>query len=253
LVYGCYYSTLDQPVSYNLNEEVTNIKNMISEKLNSEFKSEHIQLLIEDKAKEHTKNRVENYISLKVNETITPFSSEIKKIIADANDQFNKFKEIIDLDDRARFGSRKAYNSLCKLENDNSTYEDIVDRRIVVINRNLSIYQHLPLMPGRLTYNQDGKDIDAEMMSTKELFDGLEDVKISDEIRNQVMSYIVRKPKIEVYTEALRVLKNSDSLFASAATCGILYKLLGEKAEFLDFDMWTKICEQEISTNSTIK
>jgi len=63
-------------------------------------------------------------------------------------------------------------------------------------------------------------------------------------VRN--VRHIASKPKNEVCEEAIRVFESSDSLMGLAATCGILSKILGPKADFLDFDEWAQECKFEI-------
>lgn len=231
-----------------LEGEVKNIQGQVSQRLNDEFKSERIQGLIENKAKEYTEGRVEQYISDQVDKTITPFSEEIRNLVSEANTQLDNLREIIELDDAARFGSRNAYQKLHSLALGNSAFSAMAKRRIIVLNRDLSIYRHPPSFYQGLTFKKGGNTVSAEKLSTKELFESIEDTMISDKIRHTLMVYIIKKPRNEICIEALRILRSSDSLPASAATCGILSMILGEKAQFLEYDKWIHICENEIGS-----
>lgn len=231
-----------------LETEIENIQGQVSQRLNDEFKSERIQGLIENKAKEYTEGRAEQYISDQVDKTITPFSEEIRNLVREANTQLDNLREIIELDDDARFGSRNAYQKLHSLALGNSAFSTMAKRRIIVLSRDISIYRHPPGFYEGLTFKKGETTISAKELSTKELFESIEDTMISDKIRHTLMVYIIQKPKNEIYIEALRILRSSDSLPASAATCGILSKILGEKAQFLEYDKWIHICENEIGS-----
>lgn len=231
-----------------LENEVKKIEGQVSERLNKEFQSKRIQGLIEDKAKEYTEGRVELYISDKVAKTITPFSDEIRDLVKEGNAHLDNLREIIELNDAASFGSKNAYQKLQFLALGNSTFSTMAKRRIIVLNRSLSIYRNLPSFYSPLSLKKGEKEISAEKFSTNELFENLEDARLSDKIRHTLMVYIIKKPKDEICVEALRILKSSDSLPATAATVGILSNIFVQKTQFLEYSKWIKFCEDEIGS-----
>lgn len=239
---------LNKKTSDILTTEVNRINQQISDRLDQEFESERIKSLIEEKAKYYTENRAETLISGKVDSTFKQFENEIKTIVANANTQLEGLREIIELDDAAKFGSLISYKKLSKLASSKKKYSQMAFRRIVVINRDLDIYRQPPSMYQGLALEKNGKSTSAEELSTAELFKELEDPRLPNNIRHTLMVYIINKPEKEICTEAVKLLKNSDSLPASAATCGILDSKFKSKAQFLDFVAWKKFCENYINS-----
>jgi len=185
-----------------LEGEVKNVQEQVSRRLDEEFESVRIQGLIEQKAKKYTEGRVERHILAKVDNAITPFSREIRQVVSEANSELESLRTIIELEDAAHFGSRDAYQKLLKLAYGKSAFATMAKRRIIVLNRDLSIYRQPPSMYQGLSIKREGKNIPAGDLTTKELFDHLENPTLSDELRHTFMVYIIAKPKQEVFSQA---------------------------------------------------
>jgi hypothetical protein len=156
---------------------------------------------------------------------------------------------MIELEDAARFGSRKAYSRLVQLSANSDSLSTMAKRRVLNIQRELLILRSVPeaYMGLRIT-RPNGVKQNADDLFTSELFLWLESPYMSKEHLPAMMAHIAKKPKNEILLNAKRILQSSDSLPASAATCGILAEVLeGEKAEFMAFQDWLKVCEEELN------
>lgn len=232
-------------------QAVVIVSDKISKRLDKEFSSEGIRILIEEKAKEFTEKKAQRYILEKVNEKITPFVDEIENRMQETSEkieELDKFLELSRLEIGARYGSLGDYKRLLKIASEKSYFQEMAQIRITIILKDVSIYKQPPsLYQGLIYTKQDGTEIPADSLTTKQLFESLEDPSLADIKRHTLMAHIVRKPKKEILTEALRILTSSNSLPAVTATCGILIEILGKKASFMDFELWTKICKEELS------
>ncbi len=235
-------------VSNALDEQVQLVRDDVRKKLDEEFEDAKIQGLIEETAQDYTEGRVEHYISEKVEERISPFSREMKQLVIDYETDLIQLKKLTELEQKARFGSRDAYNELCEYEAEtpDTDLRTTASICIDILQRELSIYRHMPSGIFGSDLMQDGKDISPQSRTTKELFDILEAPNIRDATRHALMHHIAKRPKDEVIPEALKILRDSDSLPACAATCGILSSMLGEKAGFMEFGEWIKVCEEQL-------
>jgi hypothetical protein len=150
------------------------------------------------------------------------------------------------LEDVARLGSRKAFSKLKEIAVRRDSFGTMAKRRVALLEKELLIFRSVPGFYSGLTITQDGKKQSVDELPTSELFLHLEGPSIAKEHIPAMMAHIAKKPKNEVYLYAKRILESSDSLPACAATCGILSKMVGEKAPFLAFDDWSKVCQQEL-------
>ncbi|NQS88205.1 hypothetical protein HQ584_00190 [Patescibacteria group bacterium] len=94
-------------------------------------------------------------------------------------------------------------------------------------------------------------EIPFEKLSLDEIVRRMHNPTRPDSYRHTYMVYIEDKPKKEIYQAALTMFHTSDSLPTCAAFCGILSEISEQKAGFLDFDGWTKICEEELRKYSS--
>ncbi len=174
-------------------------------------------------------------------------SAETAKTLAEnAQTQFDQLRSIIELEDAARFGSRRACLTLKKTGTSSGPFGTMANRRISAIERDLLSYHSVPSVLFGLAITRDGKKTDADNLSTAELFMYLESPNMAKEQIPAMMGHIAKKPRHEVCREARSLLERSDSLVACAATCGVLRKVLGDCAPFLAFDEWLVLCEKEL-------
>jgi hypothetical protein len=150
------------------------------------------------------------------------------------------------LEDAARYGSLTAFVNLRQMASQEDQIGIMAKRRIAAIIRDLSIYRSVPGLREKLAITKDGETVNIDELPTSKLFVLLENPTIPKEYIRSLMADIIQRPKQEICKEAKRIFETSDSLTACAATCGILSNVLGNKAEFLAFSDWAKICDAEL-------
>jgi hypothetical protein len=233
--------------------DVNTFQRQVNNRIDEEFKTEKMQSLIEDKAREYTEKAAQQYIANEVNEMITPVKNEMKQAIDDANEKVGnlaKLYHVLLIADIAKSGSKKAYLELERFAAKENTEEGVVaQNNLKEIKRNLEQYRHtnkniFTQMP--LVFKQQGKEVSIGNEPVTVLVNSLIISNFSDEYRQILMRYIAKKPKEEIFREALRVFE-SDSLPACAIFCGILSEISEEKADFLDFNAWTEICKKQVN------
>ncbi len=237
-------------IKSRINLEVDILQRQVKSRIDEEFKKEKIQSLIEQKAKEHTEKAAQQYITEQINAVITPFKTEIQNTRAEANLELQRLKDLFtvyDTADQAMAGSKNAYIKLKSLTADKETDIRIAARaRLVEIDRYLDIYRDAPKLFSPLSATRHGVRTSFDKITLDEIVTMmLGQPSLRDAYRHTCMVYIQKKAKKEVFEAALRVFA-SDSLPTCAAFCGVLSKVSDKKAEFLDFDGWTKICQKQL-------
>lgn len=230
------------------------MEKLLIERISKEFEQPRIKATVQEVAA----NEAKRLLQEQINPEVDKFKKETEASVIETNNlitstqaKLNDLTTLIELEDAARFGSRKAYSRLLQLAASSDYLSDMAKRRALIITRELLVLRSVPGVYMTLSMTTpDGKIQDANKFSTSELFLWLESPNTPKEHIPSLMAHIANKPKKEVCLEAKRILQSSDSLPGSAATCGILYKVLGDKAPFLDFEGWLKVCEEEISKNN---
>ena len=110
----------------------------------------------------------------------------------------------------------------------------------------ISEKREIPAARTGLKYEEDGREIPMNSLTASQLFELLARPSSSVLMRQSLMSYIIARPRQDMLHACIITLEESDSLPAAAAACGILQRLLGKRAEFLDFGAWRKACQSEI-------
>jgi hypothetical protein len=232
--------------------DVNTFQRQVNNRIDEEFKTEKMQSLIKDTAREYTEKAAQQYIATEVNGVITPFKKEIQNTINDANAQIQKLNSlyhVLDIASHAKSGSKNAFAELVRYEAKEGTEESIIARdNLTEIMAELKQYRRL--VP-QSSFNR--KDIYRDVNDSKKVciqddpIDTLVHSIPTDtyEERLILMEYISKKPKEEIFKTALTVF-GSDSLPACAIFCGILSGISEEKADFLDLNAWTKICKKQV-------
>lgn len=221
---------------------------LIQKQIAEEFEKPEIKEIISNTSVSIAEQQIDEAIAPnieKAEQDIQSILERTQKLARETQEQLDLVERIILLEDAARFGSRKAYVSLRNIASTQGAFAEMAKRRTAVIENSLLSYRYVQPRQFGLTILQNNERIDLNSLSTTELFEGLLSPSLPKEHIPAIMSYIVEKPKSEICRSAGELLKQSDSLVACAATCGILIRVLGEKAPFLDFEKWLKICENE--------
>ncbi|MGD2093516.1 MAG: hypothetical protein PVH77_00750 [Phycisphaerales bacterium] len=224
-------------------------EDFIKDRIRKEFKDPRIRETVSNVASENAEYLMREEIAPEVEkfkEEMQDALEQSMKLSQNAKEQFDQLKSIIELEDAARFGSRKAYLSLKNIASVQSPFAAMAKRRVYTIERELLSYSSVPGVRFNLSISRKDEKIEADKLSTFELFQHLQSPNFPQNHIPSMMSHISDKPKNEICESAKDILEHSDSLTACAATCGILRKILGDKAPFLAFEQWAKICEEEL-------
>lgn len=233
-----------------IGSSISDLEQRVNKRVDEEFKKENITTLIEEKAKEYTERVAEKFIAAEINEIITPFKEEMRLALEEANAQVQRLNDLFIVSfvaDKAKNGSKNAYMDLKNFAAKGRTEVGIVARnKLTEIEKYLDMYRSPPSMYRSLVIKTDSGDVAPDKVSLHVLVDMmLKQTDMPDDHRYRLMAYIVSRPKEEIFREALIVFE-SDSLPTCAAFCGILSRISDEKANFLDFDAWTKICQKQV-------
>ncbi len=239
------YQWANAKIAKTLDDEVEKARTAVSQRLDQEFETKRIRTLIEDKARQYTETRAREFIAEKVERTITPLTDSLKIAIEQASTEVQHLRYFVSVEGQARFGSFAAYQELLKIAAGHTANAEIAKRQVVLIERDMTLYKTPPGFFEFLVKRQEGKEIPIDKVPTAELFKEMEDPLMTDRIRHTLMAYIVARPKQEIASEASKLLTASDSLPAVAATCGILAKVFGDKARFLDRRGWLEVLQRE--------
>jgi len=229
------------------------VQKQISDRLDQQFQTEMIRILVEDKAKEYTEREAQKYISQRVNETITPIQEQMESAIATANLELQNINNLLLINaiaDSAQYGPRKAYVNLKNIAAQQTDLSTVAKSKLIQIQQRLEYYRRVPSFAQSIVAITDTGEVFVHKFSLKEIISTMEDPTLSHEARLMCMFYVKARPKEQVFQKALTVLKSSNSLFTCAAFCGILSEISDDKAEFLDFKGWCEICQKELKTFS---
>jgi hypothetical protein len=223
----------------SISSEVGKVQQQVNNRIDEEFKTEKIQSLIENKAREYTETTAKPYIATEVNGVMTPFKNKMQHTI-----------DVFYIASHAKSGSKSAFLDLKQYAAKEGTEEAIIARdNLIEIIRDLMRYRsvmhqsHITRMDIYRDVN-DGNRVCIQDDSIDKLSNEL--VVSTDNERQVLMEYISKKPKEEIFKTALKVFE-SDSLPACAIFCGILFEITEEKVDFLDFDKWTEICKKQVN------
>lgn len=225
------------------------LQNLLVDRIAHEFEQPKIREIVHDVAAKSAKNILEHEIQPEVVKFKKEIGSDLKTIqgmVNSAQTQLSDLTTLIEVEDAARYGSRAAFSQLIQLGTRSNSFGAMAQRRISMIYRDLSIYKSVPGAYFGLSFTVNGKKVGAKEVSTHDLFLHLESPHTPKEHIPSLMAHISDKPKKEVCKEAIRIFESSDSLVGSAATCGILAKILGPKGNYLAFDEWLEVCKVEV-------
>lgn len=226
---------------------------LLVKRIAHEFEQPKISQTVQDVAAKNAKEILDNEIQPEVVKFKTEIGSDLKIIQAlvnSAQTQLSDLTTLIEVEDASRYGSRAAFSQLIQLGSRNDSFGVMAQRRISMIYRDLSMYRSVPDVYFGLSFTVNGKKLEANELSTHDLFLYLESPHTPKEHIPSLMAHISNKPKKEVCKEGIRIFESSDSLVGSAATCGILAKILGPKGEYLAFDDWLKACKSEVQQSN---
>lgn len=226
------------------------MEDMLVERISDEFKQPRIHTTIKEVAEGKAKELMLDEIKPEVTKLKNEIQASIKDVkisVKETISQLNDLVELTNADASARYGSRKSYNRLKEFSLRHDSLGSMAMRNVSIIERDLLIFRTVPKMGRGLTYTKDGETTSVDKLSTSHLFVLLESRLISSEERSYLMRYIKSRPKKEILTHAKSILEGSDSLPACAAICGILKEILGDRADFLEFEQWSKVCAQELA------
>ena len=233
-------------VKDRLNQEIDIVERQVKSQIDEEFGTEKIQKLVEETAKKFTEEKVKNF----VNEAIHPLQEEMQNNVDSANFEVQKLKDLFSVyvaADQAMAGSKNAYIKVKSFAAEGKPDIGIAAKaRLVEIERYLDMYREAPSFYSGLSVTKNGVKTSLDEISLDEIVNlMLEKPTLGDDYRRTCMAHIKKKPKKEIFEKALIVFA-SDSLPTCAAFCGVLSDISDEKARFLDFDGWTKICQEQL-------
>lgn len=225
-------------------------------------------VIVEEKTISYIKSQVDSSITpirLKLSEDLAKYEKEIEYLKKALNDskleydelmktvnlsknKINNLIEVYTLADEAEMGLRSAYITLQKLKQDKS-FQKIVSWRLNKIFIVLSkYYRQVPTnYEGMIYVDENGRETNVEDFSLDEMVRHMHNGLMPHSDRRDYMVYVIKKPHREIYKEALEVFKKSQSMYVCAAFCGVLSEVSEKKADFLDFDGWIEICEEELN------
>lgn len=232
-------------------DAISSIEKLLIEQVSKEFEQPRIKATVEKVAANEGKRLLQEQIKPEVAQLKIEMEASIAettKLIQSAQAKLNDWTTLLETEDSARCGSRKAFLKILEFGERSDSLGKMAKPRAEILIKDLLIYRSVqPSLATLERITTDGKKEGADKLSTSELFNELEHPGLPKEQIMPMMNHIGKKPKKEILYNAKRILQSSDSLVACVATCGILNKMLGNRAFFIDFDSWLKICEEELS------
>lgn len=225
------------------------IQEQIMNRIDKEFETPRIQALIDSAAIEFIENKADTFYQERVEQTIGSFRIEMDTVLEKGRLKTQKLSELFDIyiiADEAEAGSKNAYLDLSRYETDTTINGKIAYLKLVSIIRELRIYKQIPTAYQQLYFVEFDNEISFDVLSLDEIVERMENPTMSHETRSYCMPYIKRKTNKEIFEKSIDVLENSDSLPTCAAFCGVLYEISEKRTDFLDFDGWTIICEENL-------
>lgn len=220
---------------------ISHVTTLVQERLDEEFSNENIQLSIEQAAKKYTENEVDNIVAEQIRIAVGPFVEEAKS-------PFDGLVNIIELRGLSKLGDKKAYFDLVEIAKGNSIFSSIALADIYDIQREfISLYYIRD--KGVFTtietfHDKNGAIVDMEQLNVADLFKHLDNADHTPNIRLAFMLKIKSKGE-EVYSEALKILNNSQNLHTLVATTSVLSELIGYEADFFEFEEWIEILKKQ--------
>jgi hypothetical protein len=231
---------------------ITAIQALMVAKISDEFKEPRIQATIEAVATQHAARILHEQIE----PVVTDFKAEVGFKLADSEAMaattrasLEDLTTLVELDDAAGFGDRKAYENLLIMAQGKGPHVASANRRVALIIRELSVYREFPGMFSNVAVTRAGKQVDVGQLSTDELLELLSSGMLSKAMVPAVMNALDAKPQKDLCKSGAVFLVRSNSLPACAALCGTLEHKMGPKAPFLAFSDWSRICESELAAH----
>lgn len=235
-----------------IGRSITDVEQRVSRQIKEVITEKKIDSL----TKEIVKEDAQHYIEVEVNEVLAPFKEKMTNALKKAESDLQKLEDLLAVyitADSAMNGSKKAYlqlkNSIAKEGAD--IVSIATQYKVREIEKSLDGYRRAPSMYSPLTLNTADGNIPLEEIPHDEIpLDKIVTVMLTkpdmpDSLRHTCMAYINRCPRDEIFKIALTVFE-SDCLLTCAAFCGVLSEISDEKAEFLDFEGWSKICRKHL-------
>ncbi len=225
------------------------MQRLLVQRISEEFKQSRIRKTVQKVARDNASQILAVEIRPEVEKFKEAVQSSLKGLegsLGAVQGRLDNLSSLIELEDGARYGSFADFAKLTELTNQKNAFGIMAMRRVESIIRELLIYRSVPEAFFSVSATKNGKSIKADEATTSELFLLLESSGTAKEYITSLMAHIAKKPKREVCKEAKRVFETSDSIVARAAACGILSKVVGDKATFLDFSGWIAVCNNEL-------
>jgi hypothetical protein len=145
----------------------------------------------------------------------------------------------------ARSGSRKAFEQLKEVSFSNNSNAALAKDTIDEIRATLAHFQRYP---GGVI-NTPSIAIDGRPISgAREILLAIESLRELAPFQvHGLMGELRHSSDAEILTASAALLERSDSLRACAVACCYLANRFGDKADFLDFDLWLRVCQTELS------
>lgn len=238
-------------IKRSINNKVDIIEKQVENRIGEEFKTKTIQDLIEKKVEEYIEGEAEQFITVKINKGMTLFQTQIENTLKEADNEVEKLGNLAAIQFvavRAQNGSKAFYTQLKEAAKQLTPSGAFARARLIEIEKDLQVYRQAPdIYHELIRETSDGKKVPYKELSLDEIVKQMSKGSMHDTYRRTCMIYIKEKPKMEVFAKALSVFETSDYLPTCAAFCGVLSEISDEKAKFLDFDAWIKICKEQLS------
>lgn len=248
-----------------LNEQIGKIDTRVAERLDEEFRTERIQELIENKAEKYIEEKSQEHIEKRVEAEILPFAQRFEQKISEGEAKINSIDDKTRLlDERMQLyvlldsirlgGSKKAYERLVRLANEESDINDLAMSYLKVLNFQFMRYTETPTyvyVPP--TYSFEGKQVKLDGIPIRQIFNIIGYPHTSEERRSQLLMYLKTRTgaEAEVLAVALDVLTNSDFIYSCVAANILIAKLTGEKeGPIMDFSHWMRVGKKALNEMS---
>jgi hypothetical protein len=259
------FVSMKDRVQTALNEEVASIRGSVKQRLDEEFRTPRITALVEEKAREYTKNEAQRYITEQVESGLKPYQKRVNAAFGElgtqkselakyqsaaqqAAENLNHQQMVSALFGGALSGSRRDFEELNRLGKENPSLSGSTRKALDAVSRSLEQFRKPMMVSGGIEISmqdQQGHERNLQTFSSAELFKALQSQAEGSEMMRYVMGYLISKPRGELVAPALEILRSSQSLPGLASTTGVLLNVYGAKAAFIDIDGWMKFLTQE--------
>lgn len=259
------FVSMKQRVQTALNDEITAIRVSVRQRLDQEFETPRIKALVEEKAREYTAKEAKHYIAEQVESGLKPYQERVatafrelqvqkqtldeyqsgaKRAASDLNDQ----QVALALFSSALSGSRRDFDTLVRISKGNSSAVEAARKNVEALKKSLDQYRRPTFVTGGIEVtvpDHNGREKNLRDFGATELMALLQSETEGADVMRYMMGYLVVRPRNELVKPALQALKTSQFLPGLAATCGVLLRVYGERAPFMDIDGWIRVLSGE--------